>query len=131
MQAMRIYDEPALTARLALLDHRAKIAFSAACAQRLMPLFARYAEKTGAAAHAQRLAHILLVAWQAASDGPVDVRGLDSEAASFCPSDDAEWVFEMGYAQYDLMVVESVPPSWDGLRHQSASEGLSWAATLR
>ncbi|MBT2555480.1 DUF416 family protein [Arthrobacter sp. ISL-5] len=206
MQALRIYDEPALTARLGQLDHPAKIAFSAACAQRLMPLFVRYAKKTGTDAQAQRLGEILSTAWEAASGGPVDVRGLDSMAASFGPSDDAEWVFEMGYAQNaaaavayairtclsddpqeaawaarqlyeaadyaisqpdleqvelyvqkvgeslerneatltsdvvqtalafldrDLVVVESAPPSWEGLRQQSASEGLSWAATLR
>lgn len=206
MQTLRIYDEPAFRARLAQLDHRAKMAFSAACAQRLMPLFTRYAKKTGTDAQAQRLREILSTAWGAASGVPGDVNGLDAEAAAFGPSDDAEWVFELGYAQNaaaavayairtclsddpqeaawaarqlyeaaeyaisqpdldqvelhvqkvgdslkrneaalasdlvrtalafldrDLVVVESAPPSWEGLRQQSASEGLSWAATLR
>jgi hypothetical protein len=37
----------------------------------------------------------------------------------------------LAFLDRDLVVVESAPPSWEDLRQQSASEGLSWAATLR
>jgi hypothetical protein len=60
-------------------SRRAKTAFAAACAQRLLPLFGRYASMAGVTAHAQRLAGILAAAWDVASERAIDVRSMDSE----------------------------------------------------
>ena len=69
---MRIYDERALLARLEPFDRGAKTAFAAACAQRLLPLFERYARVDGATAHAHRLAEILAAAWDVSLGRVVD-----------------------------------------------------------
>lgn len=44
------YDESAIRARLAKLDRASRTAYASACAERLWPLFERYAGATGEAA---------------------------------------------------------------------------------
>ena len=109
---MRVYDEPALRGTLEPLDRWAKTAFAAACAQRMFPLFERYAQSAGEPAQAQRLAEILSAAWDVASGLVNDVRLMDSEAASMPPSDDEEWVLEVGYGQNAAFAVAYAIRTW-------------------
>jgi uncharacterized protein YjaG (DUF416 family) len=108
---MRVYDEPALIARLEPLDRWAKTAFAAA-AQRLFPLFERYAQSADDLAQAQRLAEILSAAWDVTSGLVIDLRLMESEAASMPPSDDEEWVLEMGYGQNAAFAVAYAIRTW-------------------
>lgn len=111
-RVMGVYDEPALIARLERLDRWAKTAFAAACAQRLFPLFERYAQSVGDLAQAKRMAEILSAAWDVASGLVIDVRLMGSEAGSMPPSDDEEWVLEMGYGQNAAFSVAYAIRTW-------------------
>jgi hypothetical protein len=79
---MQMYDQRALLARLEPLDRGAKTAFASTSAQRLLPLFGRYARVAGVPAHTQRLAGILAAAWDVSSGRVIDVRSMDSEVES-------------------------------------------------
>ena len=98
-RATRVYDESSLVARLAPLDRQRKTAFAAACAQRLFPLFERYARTAGDLATSQRLAEILETVWLCASGSAADISSMGAEAESMVPPDDDRWTFESGYAQ--------------------------------
>ena len=98
---MRNYDESALLARLEPLDRWEKSAFAAAGAQRLFPLFERYAQSVGVPAQARKLA---------ASMAPTDFEG--------------EWVFESGYGQNVAAAVAYAVRTWIKNDPQEAA----WAA---
>jgi hypothetical protein len=93
------YDEGALVERLSVLDRRAKTAFAASCAQRLLPFFEPYAHAVGRAEWGERLRTIVDASWDLASGAEFDVHALQAEAESMVPSDEGEWITEMGYAQ--------------------------------
>ncbi|WP_214965294.1 hypothetical protein [Arthrobacter sp. ISL-48] len=59
------HDDILLRLRLEPLDRSAKTAFTAACAQRLLPLSDRYAQQVGDTPRQQRLAVIVSAVWQA------------------------------------------------------------------
>lgn len=61
---------------------------------------------------AARLRDILDSAWNVASNGTSDVSSLDSEAAAFGPTNDEEWVFDMGYAQNGAAAVAYAIRTW-------------------
>ena len=122
---MRTYDECALFARLEPLDRRAKTAFAAACAQRLFPLFERYAGVVNHPAQSQRLALILAATWDLASGRMDDVLPMEAEVASMVPDEDDDgWVLESGYAQNVAAAVAYAISTWrmDDARH------AAWAA---
>lgn len=109
---MRTYDGPALVARLGYLDRHAKTAFAAACAQRLLPLFERYARAEGIEAHGLRLGEILASAWEAASGANVDGRHLGSEAESMVPPEDESGDLEADYAENASAAVAYAVRTW-------------------
>ena len=118
-----VYDEAALKGRLSRLSKRAKTAFAAACAESLVPLQRRYWSRTGLGRDAL-LRDILDSAWDVASGGNTDVRSLDAEAAAFGPSDDAEWFFDMGYAQNGAAAVAYAIRTW----LTDDAQDATWAA---
>ena len=93
------YDEREIHSRLAALDRHAKTAFAASCAQRLLPLFERYARATGAPEMATRLAAIVSAAWEVAAGTEAEVAAYQAEAESMVPSDEDGWSVEAGYGQ--------------------------------
>lgn len=107
-----MYDEAALAARLAPLDRQAKTAFAAACAQRLLPLFERYARAAGSEAQGRRLQEILSSAWEAASGVTVDVQSLGSEAESMAPPEDEDGGLEADYAENASAAVAYAIRTW-------------------
>jgi hypothetical protein len=110
---MQMYDQRALLARLEPLNRGAKTAFASACAQRLLPLFERYARVAGVPAHAQRLAGILAAAWDFSSGRVIDVRSMDSEVESMAPKDyEGEWFMESGYGQNAAAAVAYAIRTW-------------------
>ena len=96
---MVAYDEADIKARLAKLDRFHRTAFAAACAERLWPLFERYARATGEG-DVEALHSILDMAWSAAQGVVVEgMAGAQEAAEAMVPNDEGEWVFEMGYGQ--------------------------------
>ncbi|WP_146069092.1 hypothetical protein [Cryobacterium sp. M23] len=85
---MRTYDEHALLAKLELLDRRAKTVFAVSCAQRLFPLFERYAPAVGAPALSERLAEIVAAGWDLAATPMGEVQRMEAEATSMVPDED-------------------------------------------
>lgn len=93
------YDEELLMLRLEPLDRSPKTAFAAACAQRLMPLYDRYARQVGDSSLQQRLAVIVSAAWAAASGRDVEASRLEADAESMVPDEDDEgWTASRAYA---------------------------------
>lgn len=121
---IEVYNEDAFKERLSLLEKRAKTAFAAACAESLIPLQQRYWSRTGLSGAADRLGDILDSAWHVAANGGADLRSLDSEAAALAPSDDEEWVFDMGYSQNGAAAVAYAIRTW---LSDDAQESV-WAA---
>ncbi|NTW40945.1 MAG: DUF416 family protein [Cellulomonadaceae bacterium] len=97
--SVRTYDEQVVLHRLAGLDRRSRTAFAASCAERLLPLFERYARSVGAPELGSRLRAVVAAAWDAASGGEVDVETYQGEAERMVPSDADEWTLETGYGQ--------------------------------
>ncbi len=95
---MVAYDEADINARLAKLDRFHRTAFAAACAERLWPLFERYARATGEG-DVEALRSILDMAWSAAQGVEVEEMAGAQAAAAMVPAEGGEWVFEMGYGQ--------------------------------
>lgn len=99
---MRTFDEVVIVARLAALDRRSKTAFAASCAQRLLPLFERYAVSVGVPELGARLRVAVGAAWEAASGMEGDIRAYlayQAEAEGLVPSDEEDWFLEIGYGQ--------------------------------
>ena len=93
------YDEQSLRDRLAVLDRRSKTAFAASCAQRLRPLFERYARVVGKPELGVRLGLVVAAAWDVAGGADVDMRPFQEEAEGLVPSDNDGWLVETGCAQ--------------------------------
>ncbi|WP_181762763.1 DUF416 family protein [Rhodococcus spelaei] len=96
---LQTYDELAFGKRLAALDRRSKTAFAASCAERLLPLFERYARSVEAVELGSRLGVIVAAAWEVASGVEADVRAYQDEAGAMVPSDEDSWILETGYGQ--------------------------------
>lgn len=94
---MLTYDEPANVQRLTRLDRTRKAAFAAACAQRLLPLFERYA--AAAEADPRILQEALDGVWDALRGTQVDLRPMRAAAEDQVPQGDDDWILETGYAQ--------------------------------
>lgn len=93
------YDEMLLMLHLEPLGRLAKTAFAVACAERMLPLSDRYARRVGDSRREQRLAAIVLAAWQAASGSDVDATGLEAEAEAMVPDEDDDgWTACRSYA---------------------------------
>ena len=109
---MARYDEAEMKARLARLDRSQKTAFAAACAERLWPLFERYSEATGRG-YVAALRVALDSVWRAARDEQVaDLAGARQVAEGMVPSDEGEWIFEMGYGQNTAAAVAYAVRTW-------------------
>lgn len=95
------YDERELVKRLSRLDRQSKTAFAASCAQRLLPMFDRYAKAAGTPELSSRLAMIVDSAWEVASGASTrsDLSALQAEAEAMVPTDKDGWTREMGYGQ--------------------------------
>lgn len=94
---MLTYDEPANVQRLTRLDRTRKAAFAAACAQRLLPLFERYA--AAVEADPRILQEALDGVWDALRGTQVDLRPMQAAAEDQVPQEDDDWILETGYAQ--------------------------------
>jgi uncharacterized protein YjaG (DUF416 family) len=95
---MRTYDESSIVRRLSQLDRTRKTAFAAACAQRLSPLYLRYAEAVPGVDSATIRSVVGLV-WEVLSGAQVDLRPQQHVAEGQVPPEDDNWVLETGYAQ--------------------------------
>lgn len=106
------YDEPEIKTRLDALDRAHKTAFAAACAERLWPLFERYSRVTGEG-DVTALRAVLDGAWSAVQGEEVASLAEAQEVAEgMVPSDEGEWVFEMGYGQNAAAAVAYVVRTW-------------------
>ena len=112
MVSMRTYDEVAILARLAALDRSSRTAFAASCAQRLLPLFERYAVSVGAPELGARLRVIVGAAWEVASGVEADVQAYQAEAEGLVPSDEEDWFLEIGYGQNAAAAAEYAIRTW-------------------
>lgn len=109
---LETYDEAEITARLVRLDRSRRTAFVAACAERLWPLFERYSLVTGCG-DAADLRTVLDQAWTVAQGGDaVDLESASTIAEELVPSDEGEWVFEMGYGQNAAAAVAYAVRTW-------------------
>ena len=108
---MRSYDEQAVRARLARLRRAERAAFAAACAERLWPLFVRYANITGQA-DPRSLRTALDDTWRAVQGNEVDLAEAQQVAEGMVPSDEGEWVHEMGYGLHAAACVAYAVRTW-------------------
>ena len=108
----RDYDEGELVRRLAAVGRAEKTAFAAACAERLWPLFDRYARITGR--DSSSLAQALADVWRvAAGESDDDLVGQEQLAEGLIPDEDDEpWVWESGYAQNAAASVAYAASTW-------------------
>jgi hypothetical protein len=108
---MNSYDEESLRTRLAGLDRMQKTAFAAACAERLWPLFVRYAER--AAGDVAPLESVLQDTWRAAQGDGGDLASAQEIAEEMIPSEDDDgWVHEMGYGQSAVAGIAYAVRTW-------------------
>jgi len=84
---MRTYDESMIVRRLSRLDRTRKAAFAAACAQRLLPLYRRYAEAVPSADSAA-LQSVVALVWEVFRGAPVDLRPQQQLAEDQVPAED-------------------------------------------
>lgn len=106
------YDEAGIKARLAGLSRSHKTAFAAACAERLWPLFERYSETTRRDDVAA-LRVGLDSAWRVARDEQVaGLAGALEVAERMVPSDEGEWMLELGYGQNSAAAVAYAIRTW-------------------
>lgn len=122
--SVREYDEQEILARLAALDRRSRTAFAASCAERLVPLFERYARSVGAPERGIRLRGLADAAWDAASGVDIDAGAYQAEAEGLVPSDADGWVLETGYGQHAAAAVAYAIRTWLA----DAPQEAAWAA---
>lgn len=120
----REYDEQEILARLAALDRRSRTAFAASCAERLVPLFERYARSVGAPELGPRLRGLADAAWDAASGVDIDADAYQAEAEGMVPSDADGWLLETGYGQNAAAAVAYAIRTW----LTDAPQEAAWAA---
>lgn len=95
---MLTYDEPEIVARLARLSRAQKAAFAAACAERLVPLFLRYAA-SAESVDGDAIRSVVDGVWHAVGGSGADLEPLQSLAEDLVPEEDEEWSTEAGFAQ--------------------------------
>lgn len=95
---MLTYDEPEIVARLARLSRTQKAAFAAACAERLVPLFLRYAASKESV-DGDVIRSVVDGVWRAIGGASADLEPLQALAEDLVPEEDEEWSAEAGYAQ--------------------------------
>jgi Protein of unknown function (DUF416) len=109
----RIFSEGELIRRLIEVGRFEKTAFAAACAERLLPLFERYALKTGR--DSLPLSQALAEVWRATAGGSEDYDlALQGQVAERLMPDeeDPAWVWESGYAQNAAASVAYAVRTW-------------------
>jgi hypothetical protein len=108
----RVYDEVELVRRLTAVGRGEKTAFAAACAERLWPLFDRYARNTGR--DSLSLAQALADVWRvAAGESDEDLVRQEQVADELVPDEEDEsWVWESGYAQNAAASVAYAATTW-------------------
>lgn len=115
MTDLTTYDESTLVKRLASLDRESKTAFAAACAERLLPLFERYAKAAQLPEEEARLSAVVAAAGEAAAGGgdEATARMLQAAAEAMAPSDDGDdWFLEVGYGQYAAAAAAYAIRTW-------------------
>jgi uncharacterized protein YjaG (DUF416 family) len=118
------YDESEIGARLGMLERFNRTAFAAACAERLWPLFERYVRVTGEGDSVVMRA-VLDRVWLAVQGRDAgDLSQAQAEVEAMVPTDEGEWVFEMGYGQNAAASVAYAVRTW--LRHDP--QEAVWAA---
>lgn len=105
------YDEDAIRSRLAGLPRAAKTAFAAACAQRLLPAFDRYAAAVGLDSP-DVLSIVVTATWNAIQTGEGDLHTLQEQAEALVPHDDGDWFHEMGFGQNGAAAVAYAVRTW-------------------
>jgi hypothetical protein len=108
----RNYDEGEIVRRLAAVGRAEKTAFAAACAERLWPLFDRYARVTGR--DSLSLAQALADVWRVASgESDDDLVRQEQVAEGLIPDEEDEaWVWESGFAQNAAASVAYSASTW-------------------
>jgi hypothetical protein len=95
----RRYDEPALVAVLSGLDRDRQVVFAATCAERLLPAYARFHQKTGLGDPAT-LRLTLDAAWaQIQEDQESLAEGYRETLDALTPGECADWSVETGLAE--------------------------------
>lgn len=120
---MRTYDEASIVRRLSSLDRKHKTAFAAACAQRLLPLFQRYADLAPSADGAV-VGSVVSLVWEALRGAPIDLLPQQQLAEAQVPVEDDNWVLETGYAQSSAACAAYAVRTWLNDDPQEAG----WAA---
>lgn len=119
------YNEKQIVTELARVDQKRQTAFAASCAERLMPLFAKYTSVTGDG-DPEGLRGVLDHVWNAVrgDDEGFELAADRDVAESMVPSDEDDWVFEMGYGQNAAAAVVYAIRTWMSGDAQEAA----WAA---
>lgn len=96
------YDEEGLIKQLNRLNHAGRVTFAATCAQRLIPAYAAFHEKTGKGDLAY-LNETLERIWKALFNGAVLSESEITDRAERCeklvPIEDDDWIEQTAYAQ--------------------------------
>jgi uncharacterized protein YjaG (DUF416 family) len=108
------YDESEVRARLARVARAERTAFAAACAERLYPLYERYALAVeGGAPYVLRA--VLNKAWDVARGAPArdaDVLQAQRDAESMVPDESEEWDLRLAYAQNAVAAAAYAVRTW-------------------
>lgn len=120
---MLTYDEASIVRRLSRLDRAQKTAFAAACAQRLLPLFQRYAD-VAPSADGAAVGSVVSLVWEVLRGAPVDLQPQQQLAEAQVPMEDDSWVLETGYAQNSAACAAYAVRTWLSDNAQEAG----WAA---
>ena len=120
---MLSYDEVAVRSRLAVLPRVAKTAFAAACAQRLVPAFDRYASAVQFA-DPDALTSVLNATWETVRTGDGDLSAMQAQAEDLVPTDGGEWIPELAYGQNSAAAAAYAVRTWVTDDPQEAA----WAA---
>lgn len=118
------YDEELLVARLDRLSREHKTAFAASCAQRVLPLFSKYARLLNDPTSFEILTRSLDLTWQALTDPHTKVNAVVDQAERLVPDSEDGWSLEAGFAQNAAAAVAYAARTWC---HDS-SEDAAWAA---
>lgn len=105
---MLTYDEKQIVARIARLEPRRRSAFAAACAEALLPLYARYFRVQKSQIEALSLADVVDTVWLSIESGArgADLHHVQADVESLVPSDPEDsWVWESGLAQSAVAAV--------------------------
>ncbi|MBM7788668.1 DUF416 family protein [Tenggerimyces flavus] len=103
--------EAELALRLGRLDRRRRVAFSAACAERLWPLYVRFQSVTGEG-DSEALAALIQRVWLAITRDDVDLSDLPAAVEALEPAEDHPRFVEAGYAENATACVFFALQSW-------------------